>query len=192
MISKIDRVYRKYDEFIRICQGDLFEDFTYPVWTSIEDGKIRIIELEIPFLFVLTQDCDLESDHRNRATQSEKQDAHLHHILVCPAYPGEKVRKGTHLEDLNLKMEYQNSNKWNEIIKNNNPRYHHIPEYEDYNLTDLAIDFKHYYSIPRDILYSKHEDHYKASLNELFRESLSHRFAYYLSRIGLPEFRCEE
>ncbi len=49
----------------------------------------------------------------------------------------------------------------------------------------LIIDFKHYYTIPRNILY-QNLDHYNVSITELHREQLSQRFAYYLSRVGTP------
>jgi hypothetical protein len=34
-----------------------------------------------------------------------------------------------------------------------------------------------------------HAEHYLATFNKLFRESLSQRFSNYLSRIGLPELK---
>jgi hypothetical protein len=53
-------------------------------------------------------------------------------------------------------------------------------------LPDLVIEFKQYYTIPTHILYRFYENHFVGSLKPLFRENISHRFAFYLSRIGLP------
>jgi hypothetical protein len=178
-------MYRKHDTD-RVCQGDILSDFVYPEWVSREDKKIKIKHRIIPYLIILTQDCDLEGDHNNRINDKDTQDKYLQSILVCPAYYAEKLRNGTHLEQLELKMEYQNSKKWKTITNNDNPRYHYLIECKEYQIPELTIDFKHYYSIPRDILYKEIKHHYAGSLNELFRESLSQRFAYYLSRIGLP------
>ena len=55
-----------------------------------------------------------------------------------------------------------------------------------FQIPDLVLDFKHYYAISRDVLYENFGDYCIGSINELFREALSQRFAYYLSRIGLP------
>ncbi|WJI09146.1 hypothetical protein FGU46_03095 [Methanobacterium sp. CWC-01] len=191
MRSKIETIYRRHDTD-RVCQGDLFEEFVYPEWISREGNKIKIKNRNIPYLIVLTQDCDLERDHVNHITNSEKQDKYLQSILVCPAYQADKLKNGTHLEKLGYKMEYQNSDRWKIIMQNNNHRYHYLEAFEQ--IPALTIDFKHYYSIPRDIIYNeiKNDDHYLGTVNELFRESLSQRFAYYLSRIGLPEIVKDE
>ncbi len=185
MKSKIDNIYRRH-KTDRICQGDILRDYKYPERILREDGKIKVKYRKIPFLIVLTQDCDLDRDHKNHIEDNETQDKYLQHILVCPAYEAEKLKNGKHLEKLDLKMEYQNKVKWKVIKNNDNPRYHYLDEYLNFQIPELAIDFKHYYSIPRDLLYSDIKEHYLASLNELFRESLSQRFAYYLSRVGLP------
>ena len=64
MKSKIDTAYVQHS-LERICQGDIFRDFEYPAGNLPSDKKGELIELTIPYLVVLTQDCDLESDCRN-------------------------------------------------------------------------------------------------------------------------------
>ena len=81
--------------------------------------------------------------------------------------------------------------RWNLINNNEIPRYHHLDRYDDYNIPDLIIDFKHYYTVQRMRLYEEVSQTYLATVNELFRESLSQRFAQYLSRIGLPDLSRE-
>lgn len=186
MISKIETIYRRHDNN-RICQGDILKDFKYPEWISREGKKIKVRNRIITFLIILTQDCDLERDFINRNTPGKTQDKYLQSILVCPAYYAEKLRDGDHLKKLKQKMEYQNSAKWKLIKQNDNPRYHFLKDCPDLQIPELVVDFKHYYTIPREILYDEIEDHYVATVNELFRESLSIRFAHYLSRVGLPE-----
>lgn len=199
MKSKIDSVYIKHNGD-RIYQGDILRDFKYQDRISIEDNKIKIQERNIPYLIVLTQDCDLEWDfnnHKENEIDQDKtkdklnQDKFLHSILICPAYPAEKVRLGTHLEELGLTMEKLNSSRWNLVKTNQNSRYYFLDNNSDLQIPDLVIDFKHYYSIPRDILYKEIKKHYIGSINELFRECLSQRFAFYLSRIGLPLIKAE-
>ncbi|MFA0846442.1 MAG: hypothetical protein ACC614_02600 [Methanobacterium formicicum] len=188
MKSKIETVYCRHGGE-RICQGDILNDFTYPEWISREGSKIKVKNRIMPFLIILTQDCDLERDHVNRNTPKEMQktqDKYLQSILVCSGYYAEQFRNGEHLNKLGLTMEYQNKNKWKTIIQNDNPRYHFLGECPKYQIPDLVIDFKHYYTVPIEILNTEINNHYVGTINELFRESLSQRFAHYLSRVGLP------
>jgi len=195
MKSKIDSIYIEHNGD-RVYQGDILRDFEYQEWVFIEEKKIKIQKRIVPYSLVLTQDCDLEWDFNNHK-ENEKvqdesdqeeinQDKFLQSILVCPAYPAEKVRLGTHLEELNLTMVYLNGARWNLVKTNQNSRYHFLDNSSVMQIPDLVIDFKHYYSIPRNILYKEIKNHYIGSMNELFREGLSQRFAFYLSRIGLP------
>ncbi|MBU4374293.1 MAG: hypothetical protein KJ714_07645 [Euryarchaeota archaeon] len=199
MKSKIDSIYIKHNGD-RIYQGDILRDFKYQDRVFIEDNKIKIQERNIPYLIVLTQDCDLEWDFNNHKENEEvqdkikdkiNQDKFLQSILICPAYPAEKVRLGTHLEELDLNMEKLNSDRWNLVKTNQNSRYYFLDNESDLQIPDLVIDFKHYYSIPRDMLYKEIKKYYIGSINELFRECLSQRFAFYLSRIGLPKIKAE-
>ena len=114
MKSKIESRYKIHNK-ARICQGDILQDFKYIEIFSEEDA----IEWYIPYIVVMTQDCDLESDLRNRnevdildcdtGEAEEKveitQDKFLQSILVCPAYVAPDLRKGIHLKDLDLTME---------------------------------------------------------------------------------------
>jgi hypothetical protein len=67
---------------------------------------------------------------------------------------------------------------------NDNPRYHFLKS--DIDLPDLVVDFKRFFTLPRDEAYSL-LDSRKARLDTLFRESVSQRFASFQSRIALPE-----
>lgn len=190
MKSKIDSVYLKH-EGNRIYQGDIIRDFVHFEWFFKEGKKIFIKRKKIPYLIILTQDCDLEWDFNNHNdSESKNQDKFLQSILVCPAYLAEKFRNGEHLK--NLVMEKIGSDRWSNILNNQNPRYHFLPNNKALQIPNLVIDFKHYYSIPRDIIYKEVKDHYIGTINELFREALSQRFAYYLSRIGLPFIKNNE
>lgn len=185
MNSKIDSIFIKHSE-ARICQGDIFRDFKYSGLIVINKISIDESEMIFPYLIVLTQDCDLESDHKNHIESKDNQDKYLISILVSPGYIAEHFREGNHLEEYHLKMERINHERWQKIENNQNPRYHFLKRKISFQIPDLVIDFKHYYTIPRGVLYNNFGDHYIGSINELFREALSQRFAYYLSRIGLP------
>lgn len=188
--NKIDKRYVKRT-IKRICQGDILRDVNviddYKIDSS---GELVFEELTLPYIVVMTQDCDLEHDFNNRTEVSpEKHDKFLRTVLVCPAYVAIDLRKGDHLEDLKLKMEKFNSDRWSTIKKQNNTRYHYLEQEQELQVPELVIDFKHYYAIPRDTLFYMYNEHYLATINHLFREYLSQRFSNYLSRIGLPKIK---
>ncbi|MGB7533969.1 MAG: hypothetical protein WA977_13505 [Halobacteriota archaeon] len=183
-------MYEKDTKKYYISQGDIFQNFDYVRWAELIEEKIEIDKIEIPFFVVLTQSCDLEQDFKDRnKSVNVKRDKYIQSILVCPAYFVDSVRTGKHLEAFDLIMEKYNSERWNIIKKNNNERYHFLERNDELGLPDLVIDFKQYYTIPTHILYRLYENHFVGSLKPLFRENISHRFAFYLSRIGLPKIK---
>lgn len=178
----------------RFRQGDILRDITIVEWAAEvkeapADERLQIMDRVLPYLVVMSQDCDLEQDHKNRSNlSSDTNDKFLQSILICPAYLEENFRAGTHLEDVGLKMQKINSDNLRRIKRNQNYRYHYLPANRSLQVPDLFIDFKHYFTGPRDLIYDKYrEKHYLATLEILFRENLSYRFAHYLSRIALPE-----
>ena len=180
-------MYEKDVEKYKISQGDIFQRFNYIRWVELTEGNIDTDEIEIPFFVVLTQSCDLEEDFKDRGKpKEEKRDKYIQSILVCPAYIANSLRYGKHLKNLGLIMEDYDGKRWGIIKGNNNKRYHFLEKNEELGLPDLVIDFKQYYTVPTYILYKIYKNHYAGSLKPLFRENLSHRFAFYLSRIGLP------
>ncbi len=69
-------------------------------------------------------------------------------------------------------------------------RFHFLVADSKMQVPELVIDFKHYYTMPRNAIYMMIlDEHYLVTIRELFRESLSQRFSYFLSRIGLPEIK---
>jgi hypothetical protein len=185
-LSQIDSLYRKHN-FDRILQGDILRDvkFNYAI------HETSIIEYFFPYMVVLSQDCDLEQDFDNRKEDGfdKKHDKYIYSILVCPAYLSEDFRKGEHLKSFDFRMESKNSKQFSDIKINQNPRYHYLEHYPEFQIPSMVLDFKHYFTFNTDYLYYIHKEHYVASLNELFRECLSQRFSYYLSRIGLPNIK---
>lgn len=187
-LSKIKSRYR----FVRkkyICQGDIFRDIRLlldiKINTRKKNPEVKQEIITIPYAVVMTQDCDLLSDFRNKQDQEAKnQDKHLHTILICPAYQEDQFFQGDHI--WGLKMRQFNSGEIKKL-KNNEEfkRYHYLKKDENLAIPNLVIDFKNFFTIPTNKLY-KQKSNYVATINELFREELSQRFASFLSRIGLP------
>jgi len=189
-LSKIDSMYVKHTSK-RICQGDILREIDVIDW-DINDtsGDYEISNTNLPYIIVMTQDCDLEWDFNNRSELAAKtQDKYLHTVLACPAYNASEFKKGVHLAGLT--MNPWGGDLYKKIKHQNNTRFHYLEQNQALQVPQLVVDFKHYYTIPRDALYKMYVDHYLVTINTLFRESLSQRFSSYLSRIGLPELKKE-
>lgn len=201
-------MYVRHVSLDRIYQGDILRDLTLLSWDYV-DGEYDIRTLKLLYAVVMTQDCDLSRDYENRHDIKEielnnhssceqenkteknkeiKHDKYLPTILVCPAYPAELLKEGSHLKGLGQTMERWGKDKYKDMKSQNNLRFHYLEGNQNMQVAELIIDFKHYYTVPRDFLYKIYNDKYLTSLNQLYREHLSHRFVYYLSRIGLPDF----
>lgn len=186
-LSAITTRYVKHAH-TRLCQGDILSDITLFEPTIAEGAEVGAVERLFPFVVVLTQDCDLQQDADARnAADKKDDDKYLQSVLLCPAYQSERMRKGEHLQGLGLVMQSFNSAAWSMLKKNNNARYHYLEEEAAQQLPDLVLDFKQYFTAPREFFCQRYKSNYVTSLGPLFRELLSQRFANYLSRIGLPE-----
>ena len=182
--SKIKTRYRRNNN-ARFYQGDILKDLSFVVGDSGITKEKDIIYL--PYAVILSQDCDMQHDFNCRK-DSKNQDKFLLSLLVCPSFNLEDFANGNHFPG--WKMETFSA-KLISRIKNNDiyRRYHFLPATVElkYSIPDLVLDFKHFFTLPRDFLYKQRREIYVASVNEIFREELSQRFSNYLSRIGLPE-----
>jgi hypothetical protein len=188
--SNVKQYYRQHD-CSRIAQGDILRDLKFVI-TGRDDAQIEVF---FPYVIVLSQDCDLEQGSKifNLIKSPEQEisfNQFLHSVLYVPAFPAQTLREGTHLNKLfNIRTMRLTSDLWKPIVNNENPRYHYLPPFIDMQIPELMIDFKAYYSLSFHYFHQIYGDYYFASLNELFRENLSQRFANYLNRVGLPELK---
>ncbi len=178
--SKSDRIY----------QGDLFHEIEHIFFTE------KPFKFIFPLVIVLTQDCDLQQDLKYRNKQ-EKSDKRLLSIIVAPLYNYEQFISGNHLEELQGDLEgkispFPNSKSLKNYLKNNQLQRHH---YLNFNLTSefppSIIDFKHYFAIDVDVLLKQKTKQCGWKVQALHRETITQRFANFLSRIGLPSPQVE-
>lgn len=189
--SKIETFYDSHS-CLRIYQGDILRDLSFVIIGENEEA----IELSFQYVVVLSQDCDLQQGsnlHLNDVQcdgECKLFNQFLHTVLIAPAFPAEILRSGKHLESIyNIKADSINSRSWKIVTQNQNSRYHYLPPESASQIPELVIDFKAYYALSYDYFLKKHKDCYLATVNELFRERLSQRFANYINRIGLPELK---
>jgi len=174
----------------RYEQGDILRDVTLIQWADLEKERVlSVVERTLQYCVIVSQECDLEHDYNTRAkTDSAAKDKYLQSLLICPAYSAETFRQGDHLQKLGMKMEHINRESWARLKQNNLARYHYLEAHQNFQVPELVVDFKHYVTVPRDILYREQFNAcYVATIEIMYRDQLSARFAHYLSRIGLPE-----
>jgi hypothetical protein len=192
MLQPVKTIYTQHN-FERVLQGDIYKDIEYPILETDEKNAVNKLKLiTTQYLVVLSQDCDLEQDYKDRSNENGKQDKHLDYILAIPLFLASSLKNGTHLSDLGYISESFGSKDWDKIASNQNSRYHYLMLYEEFQVPELVADFKRYVTIPRSVLYSLRTSKYLATMDTLFRENMSQRFANYFSRIGLPEVLPKE
>ena len=168
----------------RICQADIFQDIEIIENISVDGDKISIQKLSFPFAICLNQECDLEQDFNSRVQKSTK--PRILHCAVAPVFLFESYLAGSHWGEIFDHSSGQRRKDTNvqKIINNENPRYHYL-KFPEQTIPEMIIDFKHFFSVNTDYLYSVINNRY-CCMDDLFREQISHRFSYYISRIGLP------
>lgn len=186
MIQISAKIKRNQEQ--RISQCDIFHDIEVVEKISERDNGIQISYLHFPLVICLNQDCDLNSDSRDKLKENSNKDCRLLHLVVAPLFNFDLFKQGEHWGDI-----FQTGNQYNpkktdgkKIINNEDPRFHYLHFEEGFELPDMVIDFKHFFSVGTEYLYNN-LDKRVCSLSELYREKINQRFAYYISRIGLPE-----
>jgi len=166
----------------RPCQADIFKDIDVLERVKVSGGTISIKTLFFPFVICLNQECDLEQDYNSRISNENK--VRLLHCAVAPVFLFKKFLVGDHWGEIFPCSAPCGSKIADKIRDNETPRYHYL-KFPDTNTPELIVDFKHFFTIDSDYLYDKIPDRF-CSMSDLFREQVSHRFSYYISRIGLP------
>ena len=98
-------------------------------------------------------------------------------FLMVNTYRPSESRLGYSTKKIDLRI----------ILSNQSARFHFLEFPSDFSLVDSIIDFKHYFSVPTPYIREMKKANYVCTVSELYREDISHRFASFLSRIGLPD-----
>ena len=183
----------------RIEQGDIYKNIEYIENVEIDKqtNEVEISKIVFPYVIVLSQDCDLQQSSIYFSSDNipEDQDKQLLSIIVAPLYNEELFLSGEHLADDTISFKMQSITKekkgklttpYRNLINNETPRYHHISFAEGTKLTNMVIDFKHFFTINISYLYKCRHNLFVCKLKPLYRELITQRYANFLSRIGLP------
>lgn len=173
-----------------VDQGDLLRDVELVEFALEDQGIIEVSKIVFPLAVVLTQTCDVHEDYAVRWGRSERGTARkaMLSYLVAPMYSAAQLIAGTHLQDLDINLKKIDSRTEQQHMYNNaHPRYHHLRFAEDIPVADSFVDFKHYFTASPTHLRERKRNGHVCRLCVPHREALSHRFAAWLSRVGLPE-----
>ena len=144
-----------------------------------------------PYAVIVSQDCDLEQDFNVRQKQSVS-DKRLPNVLFCEVATA---------DELFGRVKALGSKLWDRIRINKDERYHFLQavdascDAQQIGMPEMGIDFKRYFTIPTDEMYKRieiGEAKRRCVLVSPYLEHLSSRFAYFLSRVALPEDHISE
>jgi len=173
-----------------VDQGDLLRDVELVEYALEDRGIIEVSKIIFPLAVVLTQTCDVQDDYAVRWGRSKRRTPRKFMLsyLVAPVYNAAQLIGGTHLQDLAITPSMISSTTEKKSMLNNaHPRYHHLHFGDDVPIADSFVDFKHYFTASPTHLRERKQNGHVCRLGIPHREALSHRFAAWLSRVGLPE-----
>jgi hypothetical protein len=169
---------------------DVWRQFQLDV-AAIGTGATTISPVRHRFVVVMTQDCDLDQDFRVRS-EGKVNDKLLPGILFCEVATAQEVFG---------RIRQTNPKLWERIKINKDERFHFLQKVEPAcdrlheGLPELAIDFKRCFTLPTEEIYKRieiGEARRRCVLVSPYLEHLSSRFAYFLSRVALPEDHFSE
>lgn len=185
-------VYRPAEVEGRLWQGEILQGVIQirPTVESLQANvpdALEVIPVAHDLVVVMSQDCDLDQDHRRRIEGGQ---GTLPNIMLCDVYPAEVLRA-------RVQEQHQlNRTDWKRrIAQNQNERFHYLQKVEpdqdlqQEGLTALALDFKIYFTLPTDELYARLRlgVRRRCRLNTPYAEHLAHRFFRFQSRVALPQ-----
>lgn len=171
-----------------IEQGDIYKKIKLYRSVKVGDNDIDIDAVEFENVIVLSQTCDLERiyDSNPNAVLS---------ILVAPLFLLEEFKNGTYLDFVNIQTDPVKKEKaLNSYRSGEKPRFY-LLEFDDNTkisndlLDSFIIDFKYFFTADMS-QFSK--ENYIVSIGPFYREAISHNFANYLSRIGIPVVKQDD
>lgn len=194
-MSKVSKIYVPRLEDA-LMQGDIFTNVEYNYIVAENEDNVEVEELEFPMAIIISQACDVTWMDKFIAENGGNATKYMPTVLMCPIYNYETLKEGKHLEDVLRVENYSSSNtkiydrKDKDVAERNWHYRLHLFELVDQSgrmvLENMAIDFKHYFTVPIKYLYLN-KDKRIYSLDNISAEQITLKFASYLSRVAIPE-----
>ncbi|WP_411728633.1 hypothetical protein [Methyloglobulus sp.] len=171
-------------------QGEILTDVIQykPVADDLrEDNQELSFEPIVhPFAIVVTQDCDLDWDFRDRKAKKSQSVKFLNSILLCEIATAREIRDNG---------ENMNSGAWKLVVSHRDERFYFFEkissacDFEQIGLPELTADFKRIFGIDAEILYRQIEVGMvkrRSILVSPYLEHFSRRYHSFHERIALP------
>ena len=151
------------------------------------------LEKAHPYAFVVSQDCDLDWDFADRTSAGESSRL-IPNVLMCEVMTAKASAR--QIIELEGSKSTRRSRIWARVKANKDERFHFFEEIGEQDdllsekIGELVVDFKRFFTLPTDELYWRidhGETKRRCRLVSPYLEHLSSRFAYFLSRVALPE-----
>lgn len=177
-----------------ICQGDVFRNVKYSYLESEEDEIVNIIEYEFPYAIIVSQACDVTYMSELQSSSAGKATKFMPSILMCPIYDISMLQEVNHLPDFITQNMYRITKekffprKEVDFAKNDmHYRFHilNVKIGEELIMEEAVIDNKHFFTVSPKYLEQARSNR-AFSLDCLFAEQVSLKFASYLARVAIP------
>ncbi len=177
-------------------QGEILSNVVqislYP--ESLNSGSLKFNRAVHDYAIVVTPDCDLDWDYKAQHGNASPGKI-ISNILLCTVMFSSDLAKRINDERAPSKK-FETKTPWKRATQNKEERYQFLErvdssvDLQGEGIRSLGIDFKEFFTLPTDFLYSSIAaglTQRRSVLLQPYNDHLNSRFAYFQSRIGLPE-----
>lgn len=171
-----------------IEQGDIYKKIKLFRNIYVGEDDISVDEVEFEYVVVLSQTCDLERIY-------DKDPNSVLSVLVAPLFLLEEFKNGKYLDFVGIQTpEIKKDRALKPYLNGEKPRFYILnldeqTKFDNSLLDSLVVDFKYFFTADMSQFL---KENYVSSIKPFYREELSHNFASYLSRIGIPTITQNE
>ena len=160
---------------------------------SLGSTSFKFHRAEHHFAIVVTPDCDLDWDFKAQKG-NESLGKLIPNILLCTVMFASDLAKRIN-NDRPPSKTFLGKTAWTRTRQNKEERYHYLEKIDSSldlqgeGIRALGIDFKDFFTLPTDLLYSSIDDGStlrRCRLLRPYNDHLNSRFAYFQSRVALP------
>lgn len=180
--------YSSVDPNAELRQSEILSNITYSFLepSSDDSGRMDMRSGTLSYVIVLTPDCDLLQDFRDRR---DKRASKLFNVLMFGAEEAGQAKD---------RIGY-NTKEWKHVQQNVFDQFYYLTaikadtDLRGRGMPDLVIDFKRYFTLPSGEIYRQcalaepDKAFRRCRLTDLWREDLQRRAMSYMQRVGLPD-----
>ena len=187
----MESLYVKSPSTGSLRQGEILQgvnEITFNIDELPQDilsaDNVKIEVRRHPMVIVLSPDCDLEWDYQARKGVSNPDTKLMSHILLCDLEDEATLRETRRVKS---RKEFE------KVKENREERYHHLRASNTdsgSSIDEFYIDFKRMFALPAEYVTHESESDRIERLGVLkppWVQHLTHRFTFFLGRIGLPD-----